>query len=149
MRIAVGTDEVGALPSAVVETLSGRGDQVTLFGALDGTTVEWAEVGRQVAEAVTRGDADAGVVICWTGTGVTIAANKVPGARCALCIDAATARMARQYNHANVLALSMRVTSAAMGDEILHAFLDTHYGSEALDLRNVGAVDAMDGASRG
>ncbi|MBI3256194.1 MAG: RpiB/LacA/LacB family sugar-phosphate isomerase [Actinobacteria bacterium] len=85
----------------------------------------WPEVGRRVAEAVAHGRADRGVVCCWTGTGVAIAANKVGDVRAALCTDAETARGARRWNDANVLALSLRLTSAAIGVEILEAFLDT------------------------
>ncbi len=85
----------------------------------------WPEVGRRVGEAVAQGRADRGVVCCWTGTGVAIAANKVVDVRAALCADAETARGARRWNDANVLALSLRLTSEAVGVEILEAFLDT------------------------
>jgi ribose 5-phosphate isomerase B len=81
-----------------------------------------------VAEAVASGHADRGVVCCWTGTGVSIAANKVPGVRAALCVDAETARGARRWNDANVLALSLRLTSEAVAKEIVTAFLDEAYG---------------------
>ena len=83
----------------------------------------WPEVGRSVGEAVASGRADFGVVCCWTGTGVSIAANKVPGARAALCGDAVTADGARRWNDANVLALSIRTTTDALAAEILDAFL--------------------------
>ena len=83
----------------------------------------WPEVGRSVGEAVASGEAEAGVVCCWTGTGVTIAANKVPGVRAALCVDAETARGARRWNDANVLALSLRIVSEPLAGEILEAFL--------------------------
>jgi ribose 5-phosphate isomerase B len=85
----------------------------------------WPEVGRVVGEAVAAGRADLGVVCCWTGTGVSIAANKVPGVRAALCVDAETARGARRWNDANVVALSLRLTSEQVAQEILDAFLTT------------------------
>lgn len=85
----------------------------------------WAEVGRRVGSAVSQGDADMGIVCCWTGTGVSIAANKVPGARAALCTDAETARGARRWNDANVLALSLRLVTDALAVEILDAFFST------------------------
>src|SRR3979490_667135 len=85
----------------------------------------WPEVGHSVGTAVSSGLADRGVVCCWTGTGVSIAANKVPGVRAALCVDAETARGARKWNDANVVALSLRLTSEQIAVEILDAFLVT------------------------
>lgn len=125
--------------------LRGRGDEPVPFGPLAGGAGEWAEVSAAAGRAVASGDAGAGVVICWTGTGASIAANKVPGVRAALCADADTARMARRYNHANVLALSMRSTSEALGEEILAAFLDSPYGDDAFDVRNVAALEPRPG----
>jgi ribose 5-phosphate isomerase B len=82
-------------------------------------------VGRTVAEAVVRGEADTGVLFCWTGTGASIAANKVRGARAALCTDAATAAGARRWNDANVLVMSLRLTSPQVAREMLDAWFDT------------------------
>ena len=93
---------------------------------------------------MAEGAAERGVVCCWSGTGASIAANKVAGARAALCIDAETARMARKYNHANVLALSLRSTSPPMGREIVQAFLDEPDGDEDFDIRNVERLDRME-----
>jgi len=122
MRIAFGSDEATALAEAVKESLARRGHEVvTVVPEGD----PWPDVGRAVGEAVASGRADRGVVCCWTGTGVSIAANKVPGVRAALCTDAQTARGARRWNDANVLALSLRLTSEATADEMLDAFLET------------------------
>ena len=121
MRIAVGSDEPALLVEQLIAWLREHGHEVVPAG--DGAL--WPEVGRRVAEAVAHGRADRGVVCCWTGTGVAIAANKVGDVRAALCTDAETARGARRWNDANVLALSLRLTSAALGVEILEAFLDT------------------------
>jgi ribose 5-phosphate isomerase B len=121
MRIAFGTDERTPLTDAVCEELAARGHDVV-------TRIEdepWPDVGRQVGETVARGDADRGVVCCWTGTGVSIAANKVAGVRAALCTDAETARGARKWNDANVLAFGLRLTSPEVAKEMLDAFLGT------------------------
>ncbi|HWF23289.1 MAG TPA: RpiB/LacA/LacB family sugar-phosphate isomerase [Acidimicrobiales bacterium] len=121
MRIAYGTDEVTPLTEAIAGTLGQWGHQVDQVGTGD----EWPEVGRRVGEAVAGGRADLGVVWCFTGTGVSIAANKVPGVRAALCVDATTASGARRWNDANVLALSLRVTAPTVAEEIVRAFLET------------------------
>jgi ribose 5-phosphate isomerase B len=121
MRIAFGTDEDTPLTSAVVEALRGKGHEVVHVAP----GRPWAEVGEAVGRAVADGQADQGVVCCWTGTGVSIAANKVPGVRAALCTDAETARGARRWNDANVVALSLRLTSEQVANEVLDAFLTT------------------------
>jgi ribose 5-phosphate isomerase B len=121
VRIAFGTDERTALTDAVKEALADRGHTVIVVGEGD----LWPDVGRRVGEAVAGGAADRGVVACWTGTGVSIAANKVAGVRAALCTDAETARGARRWNDANVLAIGLRLTSPSLADELLDAFLMT------------------------
>jgi ribose 5-phosphate isomerase B len=121
MRIAVGTDEHTTLTEAIAAKLSADGHDVMVVA--DGTA--WPEAGRTVGEAVVSGRADFGVVCCWTGTGVSIAANKVPGVRAALCTDAETARGARRWNDANVLAVGLRLTSPDVASEILDAFFTT------------------------
>ena len=117
----MGTDERTALTEAITDDLRSRGHEVAVVA--DGE--QWADVGRAVGEAVAGGEADRGVVCCWTGTGVSMAANKVPGVRAALCTDAETARGARRWNDANVLALSLRLTSPEVAREMLDAFLST------------------------
>ncbi len=121
MRIAFGTDEHTPVPEAVVADLEEMGHEVVVLA--DGNP--WPDVGRGVAEAVAAGRADRGVVCCWTGTGVSMAANKVPGARAALCTDAETARGARRWNDANVLALGLRLTTPTVAHEMVEAFLTT------------------------
>src|SRR5581483_5534049 len=100
----------------------------------------WASIGRAVGEAVAGGRADVGIVCCWTGTGISIAANKVAGVRAALCADATTAQGARTWNDANVLALSLRATSPAVGVEILDAFLGTAVSSDAADRAEIAKL---------
>jgi ribose 5-phosphate isomerase B len=122
MKLIVGSDERTHMTDTLVEDLRQRGHEVALIGPLAGEALQWPEVGRAVGEAVAAGRAEQGIVCCWTGTGVSIAANKVPGIRAALCTDAETARGARRWNHANVLALSLRLTSEIVAREILDAW---------------------------
>ena len=128
MRIALGADENAHLVLEIGRFLEERGHAVTLLGAAAGATEPWATTAVNVGLAVAAGEQDFGVVCCWTGTGVSIAANKVPGVRAALCGDAQTARGAREWNDANVLALSLRGTSVAVAREILGAWLAQPYG---------------------
>jgi ribose 5-phosphate isomerase B len=121
VRIAFGTDERTALTDSICSYLAESGHVVQPV-ALD---EPWPDVGRRVGEAVRAGEADLGVVCCYTGTGVSIAANKVPGVRAALCTDAATASGARRWNDANVLALGLRLTTEPLAIEMLDAFLST------------------------
>lgn len=121
MRVAFGTDEVTPLTEAIKAALAEQGHDVVVVGEGD----VWTDVGRRVGEAVAGGDAERGVVCCWTGTGVSIAANKVDGVRAALCTDAETARGARRWNDANVLALGLRLTSDEVANEMLDAFFGT------------------------
>jgi ribose 5-phosphate isomerase B len=123
MNIAVGTDMPGELPEALGRWLDRHGHTIVRFGALKtGAQGPWPGVARDVGEAVARGQADYGILCCWTGTGVSIVANKVRGVRAALCADAATAAGAREWNDANVLCLSLRATAPAIGEEILAAW---------------------------
>ncbi len=121
MRIAFGTDERAPLTDAITADLTEHGHEVVVVGNGE----PWPDVGREVGEAVASGRADRGVVCCWTGTGVSMAANKVGGVRAALCTDAETARGARRWNDANVLALGLRLTSPELAREMLDAFLTT------------------------
>ncbi len=127
MRIALGSDEANALTTFLIEELGQRGHSIVLRGPLDPAdpNVDWPLTSSHVAELVARGEVDEGIVCCWTGTGASIAANKVPGVRAALCHDAETAKGARIWNHANVLALSLRATSIPIAKEILDAWFDT------------------------
>lgn len=119
--MALGSDEHRPLVDEVRQRLSELGHEVVVVADGD----PWPDVGRSVGEAVATGAAERGVVCCWTGTGVSIAANKVAGVRAALCTDAETARGARRWNDANVLALSLRLTSVEVATEMLTAFLET------------------------
>jgi ribose 5-phosphate isomerase B len=121
MRVAFGTDERTTVTDELVRAIEAGGHEVVV--RLE--DAPWPDVGRRVGEAVAAGAADRGVVCCWTGTGVSIAANKVTGVRAALCTDAETARGARRWNDANVLAIGLRLTSETVGRELLDAFFAT------------------------
>jgi len=121
MRVAFGTDETTPVTEELRADLDELGHEVLVVA----NPRRWAEAGQAVGEAVAEGRADVGVVFCFTGTGVAMAANKVPGIRAALCVDAETARGARRWNDANVLALSLRLTTTESGHETIDAFLAT------------------------
>lgn len=126
---------------ALVDELARRGVEIERFGAIADGSTAWAEIGRAVGEAVAAGHADVGIVCCWTGTGISIAANKVAGVRAALCADATTAAGARRWNDANVLALSLRATAPAVGVEILDAFLSTPASDERADRAEISKIE--------
>jgi ribose 5-phosphate isomerase B len=139
MRIAIAADEAVGVATKIEEALVRRGHEVVArHGALqEGERDGWAWASEAAARDVAEGRADQAVIACWTGTGASIAANKVPGVRAALCTDAATAEGARRWNDANVLALSLRSTSEAVLDEILDAWLATGPSSDADDAANI------------
>jgi ribose 5-phosphate isomerase B len=122
MRVVLGSDEKTPLTDAVTRDLEKRGHQVILVGPPGGDDLQWADVGRRVGESVVGGEVDTGVLFCWTGTGASIAANKVPGVRAALCTDAPTAAGARKWNDANVLVMGLRLTSPTLASEMLDAW---------------------------
>jgi ribose 5-phosphate isomerase B len=138
MRIAFGSDEYTALTDAVRADLETRGHTVV---AVDGG--EWAAVGRAVGQAVATRAADSGVLFCWTGTGASIAANKVAGVRAALCTDAATAAGARRWNDANVLVMGLRLTSPEVAREMLDAWFAT--GPDASEAANIDGLEPGSG----
>lgn len=142
VKIALGSDERTHVTDFVIEELRRRGHQVALVGPPAGEDLQWADVAEQVGQRVASGDAEQGVLFCWTGTGVSMAANKVPGVRAALCADAETARGARKWNDANVLCLSLRATSEVIAKEILDAWFEAQPDpSEAENVEKVRALD--------
>lgn len=130
MKIAVGSDERIHLTDFVLQKLREKGIEVELYGALKGEVLFWPDVAGEVAERVVSGGVSGGILFCWTGTGVSIAANKVPGVRAALCVDAETARGARKWNDANILVMSLRLTSEPVAEEILGAWFSTSFPAE-------------------
>lgn len=171
MKIAIGSDERTHVTDAVMAELRRRGHELLPAGPLrqdltggagnDPTPTDgilappvrsedlWPAVARTVAEAVASGAADEGILFCWTGTGVSLAANKVPGIRAALCDDAETARGARLWNNANVLCLSLRRTSEIIAKEILDSWFDTSFIPNETDNACLAQVEALEQAYRG
>jgi ribose 5-phosphate isomerase B len=144
MRISVAADERTGVAEAVVDELRRRGHEPLVHGALnDEERDDWAWASEAAARDVAEGRAEQAVVCCWTGTGASIAANKVPGIRAALCGDAETARGARTWNDANVLALSLRATSEAVLEEILDGWFEGRPSHEHDDVANIRHVDEI------
>ncbi|GEJ98697.1 MULTISPECIES: RpiB/LacA/LacB family sugar-phosphate isomerase [unclassified Streptomyces] len=149
MRISVSSDMDEPVARHLVEELRRRGHEVREHGALrPGADPQWAVCSEAAARDVADGTADQAVVCCWTGTGASIAANKVPGVRAALCTDAGTAEGARRWNDANVLALGLRLTSVPVLGEILDAWFAAEPSQDPEDLRNVARVGRLDAARK-
>jgi ribose 5-phosphate isomerase B len=145
MRISVAADERTGVADLLVDALRDRGHSLLLHGALaDGERAGWAWASEAAARDVAAGRAEQAIVCCWTGTGASIAANKVPGIRAALCADATTAAGARRWNDANTLALSLRTTSPAILQEILDAWLSSPASEEPADRANVAHLATLD-----
>jgi ribose 5-phosphate isomerase B len=145
VRIAVSADELTGVAAALPEALRRRGHELILHGAYaEDERPDWAWASEAAAREVAHGRAEQAVVACWTGTGASIAANKVPGIRAALCADAATADGARRWNDANVLALSLRLTSQAQLEEILDAWFAGRSSQDSDDVENVAHLRAIE-----
>ena len=143
MKIAVASDEKTQLTDFVVDQLRQRGHEVVLFGPLAGDNLPWTLASEKLADSVVGGQTDEGVLFCYTGTGASMAANKVPGIRAALCGDAQTARGARWWNDANVLVMSLRATSTEVAKEILNAwFAETVRPDEIATIEQLKEIEA-------
>ena len=145
MRISVAADELTGVAEAVPEELRRRGHEAILHGAyVQEERPDWAWGSESAARDVVEGRADQAIVACWTGTGASIAANKVTGVRAALCPDAQTAQGARRWNDANVLALSLRLTSPAELEEILDAWFAGSSSEDHSDVENVAHLSEIE-----
>ena len=145
MRIAVAADERTGVAGAVVDELRARGHEPLLHGALaEEERDDWAWASEAAARDVAEGRAEQAIVCCWTGTGASIAANKVAGIRAALCADGPTAEGARRWNDANVLALSLRLTSEAQLAEILDAWFGAAPSTDDDDRANVAHLSDIE-----
>jgi ribose 5-phosphate isomerase B len=150
MRIALAADELTGVAEAIPGELRRRGHEPILHGAYSPQErSDWAWASEEAARDVAQGRADQAIVACWTGTGASIAANKVSGARAALCVDAGTAGGARRWNDANVLALSLRLTSQAALEEILDAWFAAGPSADAADLENVAHLAEIESPDNG
>ncbi len=142
MKIVVGADDEGPVADVVVDELRSRGHDVTVLDRSD-----WPDVARRVAEAVASGEADQGMLFCWTGTGTSMAANKVPGARAALAWEPWIAAGARRWNDANVLVMSLKRTTPETAKEILDAWLAVE-APDPDEAENIARLAELDRAGR-
>ncbi len=141
MKIAISSDEYFPIIDLLIDAVKKRGHEVHYFGpSAGGKSIDWPEVTLKAVEELREGKADEAIVLCWTGTGCTLIANKIPGIRAALCFDAETAKGARTWNHANVLGLSLRLTSPAILQEILQAWFDTPFSQDPWNLRQIERI---------
>lgn len=140
--IAIGSDHGGfALKEAVIKHLQERGIEYKDFGCYDEKSVDYPKYARAVAECVAAGEAEKGIVICTTGIGVSIVANKVHGIRCALCSETTTARLTREHNDANVLAMGGGMIGPKIADEIVDVFLDTPFSGLEKHRRRISQIE--------
>lgn len=128
MKIAIGNDHAALeLKNHIVDYLIREGHEVVNFGTDTPASTDYPIYGARVAHAVANGECERGIVICGTGIGISISANKVKGIRCALCSEPVSAKLTRQHNDANVLAMGARIIGPAMAEEIVHTFLTTEF----------------------
>ncbi len=146
MKISIGADERLTVVEITLKYLRTKDCEIVWHGPGPGEVTPWPAVARQVAEDVAAGRADEGILFCWTGTGVSIAANKVRGVRAALCDDAETARGARLWNNANIICMSMRRTSEIMAVEILDAWFANRYQPNPTDDACLAQLNELDKA---
>lgn len=147
-KVAVGSDDLYPVVDFVIEYLKSKGFEITLVGSAKTKQPEpWPLVGYEVGKLVASGEVDWGIAICYTGTGVSIAANKVRGVRAALCPDSETARGARLWNDANVLVLSGRLTTNYLAKEIINAWISTTSIDES-ERKNIELLKTLDGGER-
>ncbi len=145
MRIALGCDHRGFnLKQAIISSITEAGHSFEDFGGFNTTSVDYPDIAQKVAEEVAGGKFDYGILVCSTGIGMSIAANKVRGIRAALCHDLFTARRARQHNNANVLCLGGDVVDQGLGEKIVQTFLNTSFegGRHAQRLEKIKAMEA-------
>ena len=140
--IAIGSDHGGfELRRTVMEHLKERGVEFRDFGCSEPVSCDYPDIARAVAAAVVSGQCERGILICGTGIGISIAANKVPGIRAALCGDCYSAEMSRQHNNANILALGGRVTGPDLAKKIVDTYLDTPFSGEARHQRRIDKIE--------
>ena len=140
--IAIASDHGGFdLKESVKRHLAERGFEVKDFGTYDKNSCDYPDFGRAAAEAVASGECEKGIVICTTGIGISIVANKVTGIRCALCSETTTARLTREHNDANVLAMGGGMTGELLGNEIVDVFLDTPFSGLEKHARRISKIE--------
>lgn len=146
MKIVISSDEYFPIIDTLLSIVKEMEHEVRYFGPRKGdTSQDWTEVTLKAIHEIKEGHSDEGIILCWTGTGCTLIANKVPGIRAALCVDAETAKGARIWNHANVLGLSLRLTSDPILKEILNAWFNTSYSTDEWNLRQIARIQQAEG----
>lgn len=135
MKLVVGSDEKTNLTDCVIDYLKGKEHELVLLGDLVNkkNKWKWADIGKEAAQKVVSGRVDQGILFCWSGTGICMAANRIKGARAALCWDKETAKLARKWDNANILCLSLRYTSEKVAQEILDTWFSTRFDEEGLN----------------
>ena len=140
--IAIGSDHGGfALKQAVMKHLESRGEQYRDFGTYSEASCDYPDYGRAVAEAVARGEYQFGIIICGTGIGISITANKVHGIRAALCGDCFSAEATRLHHDANILAMGARVVGEGLALKIVDTFLDTPFSNDERHIRRISKIE--------
>ena len=131
MKIAIGNDHAAtALKFEIMEYVKGLGHEVINFGTDGNESCDYPEFGEKVGRAVVAGEADCGILICGTGVGISIAANKVNGVRAAVCSDSATARLVKEHNNANILAFGARIVGSELAKDMVKSYLEAEFGGE-------------------
>ena len=145
MNIALGCDHGGyALKLEVIKYLEGRGISYKDFGCTDTKSCDYPEIGAEAARAVAKGECEKGIVICTTGIGISITANKIKGIRCALCADTVSARLTREHNDANILAMGAGIVGTNLALGIVETFLDTPFSGEEKHARRIAKIAALE-----
>lgn len=148
MKIAIANDHAAVdMKNAVADMLKEEGYEVLNFGTDTNDSVDYPDYGVQAAHAVANGEADFGIVICGTGIGIGIAANKVPGIRCGLCKDVTDARLTREHNDANMLSMGARTTGLETAKDIVNTFLKTPFSNGVNHKRRIGKLAELDGSA--
>jgi len=131
MKIAIGNDHAAtALKFEIMEYVKGLGHEVINFGTDTNDSCDYPVFGERVGRAVVAGEADCGILICGTGVGISIAANKVNGVRAAVCSDSATARLVKEHNNANILAFGARIVGSELAKDMVKSYLEAEFGGE-------------------
>lgn len=145
MKIAIGNDHAaGELKSVIVELIRSLGHEVIDVGVGPGEAVDYPIPGEKVGRLVASGEADKGVLICGTGVGISLAANKVKGIRAAVCSDTATARLVREHNDANVISIGARIVGSELAKDIITAFLTTDFSGDERHVRRINMISEVE-----
>lgn len=140
--IALGCDHGGFdLMQEVIAHLESRGLEYKNYGTYSKASCDYPEFAKKVANAVVSGECEKGILICGTGIGISIAANKVPGVRCALCHDCFSAKATREHNDANILAMGGRIIGPGHALEVVDLFLDTPFSNDERHIRRIRGIE--------